>query len=88
MKARWNQAFSLAMLSLVVACIATLDTRSSIGGDLKNITGEIVGAVNATVDDALEIMETVFEAGISDALSKSRGVLAQFTMGHETYSTR
>lgn len=85
MKPRWNQAFSLAMLSLVVACIATLDTRSGVGSDIKNFTNEFV---DGTLDDALGIMETVFETGISDALSKSRGVLAQFTMGHETYSTR
>ena len=85
MKARWNHAFSLAMLSLVVACIATLETRSSIGDDLKIIGGKIVGG---TVDDALEIIETVFETDISAALDQSGGVLAQFTLGHETYSTR
>ena len=76
MKPRWNQAFSLAMLSLVVACIATLDTRSSVDGVLEYIEG--VGA--------LDLMEEGFELAISHALTKSKGVLAQFTIGHEKYS--
>jgi hypothetical protein len=69
MKARWNQASSLAMLCLVVACIATPDILSD-------------------VTDALGFMEKVFKTDISDALDERHGVLAQFTMGHETYSTR
>ena len=68
MKTRWNQASSLALLSLIVTCIATLDTRS-------------------IVTDVLDVVEFGLKDEISDALSESDGVLAQFTMDHKTYSS-
>ena len=54
--------------------------RSSIEGEASKLEGDLEGD--------FESFEQTVESELSKALVNSDGVLAQFTMGHQTYATR
>ena len=94
MLSSWGHALSLAILTLNVTRIVAINSRSigsdiesgaeggllSIEGEASKLTGDLEGDFKG--------FEHAVESELSKALVNSDGVLAQFTMGHQTYATR
>jgi hypothetical protein len=79
MLSSWGQALSLAILTLNVTCIVAINL-GSIEGEASRLIGDLQGD--------FENFEQAVESELSKALVNSDGVLAQFSMGHQTYATR
>jgi hypothetical protein len=94
MLSSWGQALSLAILTLNVTRIVAINW-GSIGSDIESgaegAGSSIEGEASQLIGDLqgdFEHFEQVVESSLSKALVDSDGVLAQFTMGHQTYATR
>jgi hypothetical protein len=79
MLSSWGQALSLAILTLNVTCIVAINL-GSIEGEASQLIGDLQGD--------FEKFEKAVETELSKALVNSDGVLAQFSMEHQTYATR
>jgi hypothetical protein len=94
MLSSWGQALSLAILTLNVTRIVAINW-GSIGSDIESgaegAGSSIEGEASQLIGDLqgdFEHFEQVVESELEKALVDSDGVLAQFTMGHQTYATR
>lgn len=91
MLSSWGQALSLVILTLNVTRIVAVNS-GSIGSDIQSSTvSSIEGEASQLVGDLendFEDFEQAVESELSKALANSDGVLAQFTMGYQTYATR
>jgi hypothetical protein len=90
----WAQALSLALLVLNVAGIGAVnwgsigsEIDSGVDSAVSSIKGEASQLINGLESD-FDSFEKAVESELSKALVNSDGVLAQFTMGHQTYATR
>jgi hypothetical protein len=79
MLSSWGQALSLAILTLNVTCIVAINL-GSIEGEASRLIGDLQGD--------FEDFEQAVQSELSKALAHSDGVLAQFSMEHQTYATR
>jgi hypothetical protein len=79
MLSSWGQVLSLTILTLNVTCIVAINL-GSIEGEASQLIGDLQGD--------FEKFEQAVESELSKALVNSDGVLAQFSMGHQTYATR
>ena len=52
MKTRWTQAYSLAMLSFIVTCMATLDTRSFVSTTLDTLEDAFKDDIEFALSDS------------------------------------
>ena len=89
-----GQAWSLAIITLLVTrtvAISWDSVGSKIESSPRSIASSIEGDWSRLVGDLrgeLDKFEQAVESELSDALVNSDGVLAQFTMAHQTYATR
>jgi hypothetical protein len=79
MLSSWGQALSLAILTLNVTCIVAINL-GSIEGEASRLIGDLQGD--------FEDFEQAVQSELSKALVNSDGVLAQFSIEHQTYATR
>ena len=90
----WDQALSLAILTLNITPIIAKN-GSSIGSDIESGADGAFLAIEGGASQLVGDLENEFEnykqaveSELSKALVGNNGVLAQFTMEHQTYATR
>ena len=94
MHLRWKQTFNIIIIFLGVPAVLAISwgsigsgidsgaesAASSIGSKGSQLVGDLEGN--------FDTFENAVESQLSSALANNDGVLAQFTMGHQTYATR
>jgi len=92
MHLRWKQTFNIIIIFLSIPGVLAISwgsIGSSIDSGAESAASSIEGKGSQLVGDLegdFNTFKNAVESKLSSALANSDGVLAQFTMGHQTYA--